>query len=226
MKAVLHSVANRLLTRVDRSLYETDDFVVVSNNCWGAEIYRRLGKPYNTPFVGLAIWGPDYLRLLQDFDRYMRSELVFVDDSRYWDGKPDFPVGILGGEIEILFIHYKNRGEARNKWERRTERMLRITDKDRYFFKYCDRDDATPQMIAAFHDLPYKNKVSFGIEDLSIPNHIRMRESDEGRMVVDGKKLYRYTFRYFDPLRWVTDGRRTSNAYGRFKAWARLATQY
>ena len=29
-------------------------FTIVSNNCWGAELYPLLGRPYETPFVRLV----------------------------------------------------------------------------------------------------------------------------------------------------------------------------
>ena len=223
----VRSLVNRVLTRIDRQLYRPEEFVVVSNNCWGAEIYRRLGKPYNTPFVGLAIWGPDYLKLLQDFDRYMDSELTFTDNSQRWPfaERPKFPVGLLDGELEILFIHYGTEQEAYDKWTRRTARMKKVRDKNRYFYKYCDRDDATSEMLRQFHRLPFKNKVSFGVEPLPIKAHYQVAEADGNqKMVVDGKALYRFSFNYLDVLHWITTGEMRGNAYSKVKAKGRLTT--
>ena len=93
--------------RIDKILYRKNNFVVVSNNCWGAEIYKRLDLEYNTPFVGLFFYGPDYIKLLENFDYYMNKELSFVNESKWSKKTILFPIGKLD-DIEIHFMHYKN----------------------------------------------------------------------------------------------------------------------
>lgn len=96
-------------------------FTVVSNDCWSAEIYRYLNRPYNTPFVGLFLYGPDYARLLGDLDRNVRGPLDF--GSSRWVSAPTYPVGLLADEIEIHFLHYGSAEQARDTWHRRSARM-------------------------------------------------------------------------------------------------------
>lgn len=79
--------------KIDKFLYQNRDFVIVSNNCWGAEIYKRLELEYNTPFVGLMIYGPDYIKLLENFDYYIDRELSFISVSKWLEGACPYPIG-------------------------------------------------------------------------------------------------------------------------------------
>jgi len=196
------------LSKSDRRDMKDKPFVIISNNCWGAEVYQWYGRSYNSPFIGLYINGPCYHKLLSNFDYYMSQKLVFIEKSKYpqpdWD-KRTYPIANLG-DIEIHFSHHENKEIAREKWERRTERMLTVADKDNYYFKICDRR-GNGEFIEAFHKLPYKNKLSYslkGYKSLKNMNHIKVKEkAKEGNFVVNGKKLYKVTFLYFDLHQWL-----------------------
>ena len=177
------------------------DFVIISNNCWGAEIYKRYNKPYNTPFIGLFLYGPDYIKLLQDFKYYMALPLVFVNQSR-WEKELKYPVGKLD-DIEIHFMHYANEEEAALKWQRRLARMNRVTEDDEYYFKICDRAETSEKIIRDFHHLPFSNKISFGINDYQIKNHIVIIENDNNVCVPDGVKLYLIMNKYIKIDKWI-----------------------
>ncbi len=200
----------------DRLKYNPKDFVIISNNCWGAELYQRLGVRYNTPFVGLFICGPDYVKMLGNLEHYLNSELTFKSTSNYFSPAPAYPIGDLAG-IEIHFVHYKSEVEAHEKWTRRAKRMLEEKDRTKYYLKICDRDFADETVIREFHKLPFPNKISFGVKELEEPNHIKIEENEDGKFVPDGVVLYRKCYRYIDILKWVTSGRRVSNAYSRLK---------
>lgn len=204
----LRDLFKESLSKSDRKDMKDKPFVIICNNCWGAEVYQWYGRSYNSPFVGLFIHGPCYHKLLSNFDFYMNQKLEFIEKSKYkqpyWDTRT-YPIANLG-DIEIHFSHFKDKEIAKEKWERRTERMLKVTDKDNYFFKICDRrgNDA---FIEAFHKLPYKNKISYALKDyksLKNVNHIKINEkAKEGNYVVNGKKLYKITFLYFDLHQWL-----------------------
>ena len=134
-------------------------FVVISNNCFGAEVYQWYQRPYNTPFIGLFIYGPCYFKLLSNFDHYMDQDLEFIEKSKYTEPHRAwlYPIARLD-DIEIHFSHYENEEIAREKWTRRTARMKKEKDKDNYFFKICDRD-GNDKLIEDFHRLPYKKKI-------------------------------------------------------------------
>lgn len=197
-------------SREQRSL-SNKDFVIVSRNCWGGQIYQQLNMPYNTPFVGLFFYGPCYMKLLKDFDRYMGVDLNFIPVSKYKDAKNDYPIGVLD-DIEIHFQHYSNEDEAHSKWNRRKKRMLLQQDKNHYFFMICDRRGVTPEDLTDFHGLPFKNKVSFSINPMlgeKTEEHIILRQqsNDKRTFAVNGKKLYKLTFLYFDVIQWLNTGK-------------------
>ena len=207
-KRKIRDVFKETLSKSDRKDINGKPFVIISDDCWGAEIYQWYGRPYNTPFVGLFIFGPCYYKLLSNFDFYMSQKLEFIEKSKYasprWDDVV-YPIGKLA-DIEIHFLHYENKEIALEKWERRTERMLTETDKNNYFFKISDRE-RNDEFIEDFHKLPYKNKISYSLKDyksLKNVNHIKINEkSKKGNYVVNGKKLYKLSFLYFDLHKWL-----------------------
>lgn len=197
----------KILSKKDIELLKDKKFVIISDDCWGGELYNWYSKPYNTPFVGLFIYGPCFIKLLSNFEHYISQKLNFLEVSKYKDRVKDYPVALLD-DIELHFLHYSSDDEAREKWERRTSRMLEEKNMDNYFFKICDRERAEKEHLLKFHDLPYKNKVSFAVKDyaeLKGKNHIKMIESYKNRnkKVHNGKKVFKLTFLYFNLNKWL-----------------------
>lgn len=222
MKRKLIYYLKKGVQRIDRLIYKNKEFVIISNNCWGAELYKRLGVEYNTPFVGLFIFGPDYLKLLENLDYFLKCELTFKNESKWVDHSLNYPIGLLD-DIEIHFMHYKDEKEAWHKWGRRLDRMNKITDKNKYFFKICDRDFVDSDILKKFHDLPYKNKISFGISKLNLQNHFKIKENENNKTVPDGITLYRYSYKYIDVLEWINSENITKNTYSKIKSVANIA---
>ncbi len=186
------------------------DFVIISRNCWGGQVYQYLQKPYNTPFVGLFLFGPCYMKLLSNFDDYMQLEMEFIPVSKYPESKNNYPIGILK-DVEIHFQHYETIEEAKDKWNRRRDRMLENTNKDNYFFMVCDRRRINAQDLTNFHELPFKNKVSFAFFNISANktiNHIRFFNSRNNKTnrIPNGKKRFKLSFLYFDVVHWLNSG--------------------
>src|SRR5580658_2143796 len=100
----------------------TRHFSIISINCWGGEIYRDLDIPYQTPFINLYLELPCFVGFLENFDTAIRAPLEFVEESRY-HGKLAFPIGLIMGTYEIHFMHYRSQEEAREKWNRRRDRI-------------------------------------------------------------------------------------------------------
>ena len=133
------------------------NWAIVSNNCWGAGLYQERRLRYNTPFVGLFLYPDDYVMLLQNFRALMSQQVSFREGSRL--GPRSYPVGVLGGEVEIQFMHYQGQDEALRKWSARAARLP--VDDDALYFKACDREGFAPAHLAAFGALPFRNKVAF-----------------------------------------------------------------
>ena len=192
----------------DRKNLKNSDFVLISRNCWGGQVYQQLGLPYNSPFVGLFFFGPCYMKLLRNFDAYMNMDLGFIEKSRYPEALNDYPIGVLG-DVEIHFQHYGNKEEAKQKWEKRKKRMMAV-EKDNYFYTICDRRGTTIVDILEFHTFNFKNKLSFSfdkIEGLTNRQHIKfnLSKSNIERMPPNGKKRFKLSFLYFDIVRWLNE---------------------
>lgn len=151
---------------LDQLQLKNRDFTVISNDCWGAEVYKHFDLPFNTPFIGLMLMAPCYLEFLARPRHYAAQPLVFQPASRYdeinriranW--KHTFPIATLGTDeedgksIEIQFLHYESEAEAREKWNRRVSRM----NWDNLFVKFDgSKDFATTELVHEFDQLPYK----------------------------------------------------------------------
>lgn len=197
------------LCKKDILLLKNKKFVIIANNCWGGEVYSWFKRPYNSPFVGLYLHGPCFVKLLSNFSHNMSHELKFVNSSAYSTIVPNYPVAMLN-DAEIHFLHYKSEEEAREKWNRRTSRMFEESDMDNYFFKICDLNGGGESVLKKFHELPFRNKVSFGIKNyasLKSKNHIKIKESykNKGETVPNGVKLFKLVFLYFDIPKWLSN---------------------
>ncbi|MBC7630435.1 DUF1919 domain-containing protein [Aeromicrobium sp.] len=109
---------------MDRRRVAEAPFTIISDDCWGAEVHRHLGRRYNTPFVGLFLYPPCFLALANDPRRYLAADLRFLERSAYASAPfpLEFPVAALD-DIEIHFLHFRSRGDAEAKWYARRERM-------------------------------------------------------------------------------------------------------
>ncbi|GAA4306357.1 DUF1919 domain-containing protein [Aestuariibaculum suncheonense] len=200
---------NKHFKNKDVALLKNTDFVIIANNCFAGQVYKSFGLPYNTPFVGMFLYGPCYLKLLQDFKRYMNEELVFVEESVYKDREKTYPVAKLG-DIELHFSHYNSEKEASEKWHRRRNRMLENFDLDNFYFIISDRERVDDEVIKDFHKLPFKNKLSFGaktIDSLGAFEHVALFQAFKRKQTqaLGGTKLFKISPLYFDFENWINE---------------------
>jgi uncharacterized protein (DUF1919 family) len=202
----------KAIVKKERELLGAKEFVIISDNCWGGAAYQWYDKPYNSPFVGLGIYGECYIKLLSNFDHYINLPLEFKPQQQskhaYRFKEEYYPMAVLE-DIEIHFVHYQSIEEVLSKWTKRKDRMLKITNKDQYFFKMCDDWKANSKQIQQFHQLPFKNKISFvpntqvniqSAEQIAVyQRHARNKVS-----VPNGLGLFKITFLYFDLSQWLS----------------------
>lgn len=136
------------------------NFSVISNNCWAGRLYQYLDMPYLSPTAGLYFFAPDYIKFVSDLHRYLNTPLRFInpEESKYYEeikkrGQTEKPIGILD-DVEIVFLHYKTKEEAEEKWNRRKERV----NFDNIILKFSRMDLCTEKEIAEFDSLPFQNK--------------------------------------------------------------------
>ena len=184
-------------------------FVILSNNCWGYELYGAIGREYNTPFIGLFLMPECYLRFLENFDNCISSELTFTHNSKYYDQPKPYPIGVLEVGIEIHFLHYTSEKEARDKWGRRMARMKSaLASGAEIYCKLCDCEGCTPEHLARFHRLGFAQKISIGLQKFSHNQHLHVPflRNNDGTALIDGARLYKKRYSYFDITQWILTG--------------------
>ncbi len=154
---------NPLLAKGRRAKLNRTDFSIISNNCWAGSVYRRYGLPYGSPTVGLYFFADDYVKFASRLHYYTSQSLEFIDaaQSRYFaqlceKGEADKIVARLD-DVEIVFLHYPTREEAKEKWVRRCSRV----NWDNVFIKFSQMNGCTYNDLAAFDAIPFNNKICF-----------------------------------------------------------------
>ena len=144
----------------NRKLIRRRDFTIISNNCWAGKAYQYLDMPYLSPTVGLYFFAEDYLRFVSNLRYYLSLDLTFIpaEESRYVEtlrerNQLHVPIGILD-DVEIIFLHYKSCEEAKEKWDRRRQRV----NYDNIILKFSNTNLCTNECMRKFNNLPYQNK--------------------------------------------------------------------
>lgn len=176
-----------------RNRLKNKNFTIISDNCWGGFVYQYFGLKYNTPFIGLFLFSPDYINLLKNFNQVISNELKFIEpeESRYKDILKSYgtygiyPIGILNKNIEIHFLHYKTEQEALQKWTNRVKRI----NYDKILFKFCDRDLCSEKLIKEFDNLNLNNKICFTSKKYDYDCVVKIEECD-GMPCVSDEWIY------------------------------------
>lgn len=180
----------KLISHIRVKKLKNKDFTMISNNCFAGWIYRRYNLPYLTPTVGLFIMPKDYIKFLNNLKYYMEKELKFIspNESKYKDyissidnrfGK--YPIGVLE-DIELHFLHYKDKEEALEKWNRRKQRI----NWNNIVVKFSEQNKCEKEDIEEFFKTAYENKICFVAKDDSkIDGAIQIKEFKTNGYTVD-----------------------------------------
>lgn len=218
VKQQLQRRRDQLFASYESRRLKRKPYVIISNNCWGYELYQATGREYNTPFIGLFLFPDCYLRLLENFEDCIAQELQFKEQSKYYAQKKHYPIGVLGDDIEIHFLHYSSEAEARTKWSRRVERMqLARAAGAELYVKLCDAENCGQSELARFHALPFSHKLSLGFQAFKHPRHLHIPflGNKAGTALVDGAKLFKKRYSYFDVTQWLLTGEITKTICSR-----------
>lgn len=154
-------IGDRLCARYERSRLRRKDFSIICDDCIVLGIYHKFGLQYTTPTLGLFFYPEDYINFLEKFEYLIRQPLRFTDTSRHTEANKlrktmHYPIGILGENVEIQFLHYKDKKEAADKWERRTRRI----NFKNLFFIYSGGEQALKEgFLARYQKLPFVHKI-------------------------------------------------------------------
>jgi uncharacterized protein (DUF1919 family) len=180
--------------------FTANDFCIIANNCWGAEIYKRYNLPFNTPIIGLYFYPEDYLNFISDLEKNLTTEITFIKDSKNIKDQVH-PVGIIN-DIEVHFLHYDSEQEAYDKWTKRCKRVPNNPSK--LFFKFDDRDGATAEHIHRFHQMKLSNSICFTKDSFSeYVNNFKIPMATSASSVMDGYDQFYLADKYFELDKWL-----------------------
>lgn len=151
------------LSKVRRNKIKNKNFTIISNNCWGGYVYRYYGLEYNSPTIGGYFFSEDYIKFLKKLDYYLEQEIRIIEtkESKWYSilkarGEESVIVGKIN-DIEYIFLHYKSKEEAIEKWNRRKRRI----NKKKLLFKFSEMNECTLELLNEFNNLKLKNKICF-----------------------------------------------------------------
>lgn len=163
-------------------------------------MYQSCKLPYNSPFIGLYMYAPEYISLLRNLNYNLVQPLHFIrhESSKYKEIVPqNYIIGTLGSTgIEIVFMHYHLEEEALEKWNRRLKRI----NWDNMIVKFSDTDfGCTDDLITEFDKLPYAHKVCFtATPHPNCKSVVTMKEYADKEYVL---YEWAYSYRYYDFVR-------------------------
>jgi uncharacterized protein (DUF1919 family) len=203
VQRIQYAVSADSQSRRQKLLPQNRPFTVVANDCWGAEVYKDFGLPFDTPFIGLFVPGSCFMKLVSDFKQIVTSPIRFTKESRF-ERDPDFidkgyPIGILADDIELHFLHYDSEADAASKWSRRVERIVF----DRLFFKISadGKYPFTDEEVRRFGELPIPRKLV--LTRRSFPDVACAVSVPADDYLENGKLMYERTHKYVDMATWL-----------------------
>jgi uncharacterized protein (DUF1919 family) len=209
-----YKLAEYLYCSIQRKRIANTDFTIISNNCWGGGVYEDLGLPYKTPTVGLFFFAPCYLKFIQNIGEYTKMNLEFIDVSKYdkankLKSEHNYPIGLLGVDIEIHFLHYKTKEEAVEKWNRRKQRI----NFDNLFFAFSDSEGYDLNELRQFDTLPYP-KVFFSSHKIDGIESLIWLKKFRKKAHIGDIYTYPWTYRWqFDVVKWLNNQSKTKKLH-------------
>lgn len=138
---------------------------IIANNCSGWKMYCDLHQQYASPTIALQILPEEYPKFCNNLKYYMDQELTECKDltkahyaqiKRLIETEPYFPIGRLD-DIAVLFQHETDFNTAREKWNRRKERI----DYDNLVYMFCLDYPRYQKEAQEFKDLGLKKSFVF-----------------------------------------------------------------
>lgn len=170
-KGVSDIISPVMIPKRKRKLVNTD-FTIISNNCWGGIVYEWYGLKKNTPTAGVWFFADDYLRFVSNLKYYLSLEIQIIPiekSKRYKEildaQSTECPVGVID-DVEVIFLHYKDPIVAKEKWEKRKERV----NYDNLIIKFSYMNGCTPDMLQQFENMKFHDYVAKKIMFINKPN--------------------------------------------------------
>lgn len=198
------------------------DISILCNNCTGGFVLHDLGIRFNSPTINMFFHGLDFFDFVEHFEYYIQQPLIENKNPNYGSITTTYPVAILnGGEkyrnLELHFLHYSSFEEAKDKWNKRKERLNMNGDNLYLIWSFVgmEKDEKLYQRA---QNLPVKNKVIFVNHPVDIEKYpsffyIKGFENNKGLGIISqysgfwGKRYYDQ----FDFVNWINKGKNRGN---------------
>ena len=105
LKNKLKRIVYPIINFIPRRRLKNKNFTIICDNCWAGKVYQELGLPYQTPFVGMFVFSPDYIKMLKNLKHYLSGDipLKFVKESKYIkDFDNAYPLALLD-DLNFIF---------------------------------------------------------------------------------------------------------------------------
>lgn len=162
LSTIKWNITDKIFSWIPRAKLKNRNFSIIGNNCFVGGMYHKYGLKYTTPTIWTYIYSDDYLRMLDNLDWYLSQPLEFTQISKHKISKEFtkitgqiYPIGLLGGDVEIHFMHYTTQQMAKEKWTTRLKRFRR----DNLFVVFSDSRDFKEAHLEKFAQLPFEHKI-------------------------------------------------------------------
>ncbi|MDO7173359.1 DUF1919 domain-containing protein [Mariniflexile sp. AS56] len=192
----IYNHRNKISKNLSKRLIK-DKFTIISDDCWGGQIYNQLEIPYYTPTVGLWIGGHDYIQFIENLSKANAANLYNANSNE------TYPVG-QSAYAKFHFLHYKNFDIAVNTFQRRYQRI----NWNKLLYKIdLEKPGMNADHIKKWNEMKLPNSIAFYSDRVlkewsgDIHNGVYIKN-----WVLDGALMFDISRRSFNVFKWLNTG--------------------
>lgn len=188
----LRNAASRYISR----MLLPHTFSIISDDCWGGQIYRQYRIQYSTPTVGLYINIPEYINFLRNIKSEQITNLQFLSTDK------KFPVARTP-YAKLYFMHYNSVEEAKIKFSTRYNRIKwsRLLVKIDF-----GRPGVRMSDIEEWNSMKIPNSIALYSPNTPLPDSGIYNGLLVSDWVLDGAKMFNITRKHFNIYAWINKG--------------------
>jgi uncharacterized protein (DUF1919 family) len=156
---------HKYITKINKHKLTNNSFSIFCSNCIGGIIYHNMNLQFQSPTINLWIKNKDFIKMMQNLEHYLESELVEVFDKTV-----KYPIGMID-DVLIHFNHYKSFNEANIKWNERKQRI----DFENLYFMLSD-EGLSYDDIVALENVRCKRLIIFTAKDYGLPYCFQLKK--------------------------------------------------
>ena len=183
---------------VERKKINKNHITIISRDCIGGILYKRLNIRFDSPTINLYFNNRDFIVFCENLNEFINTELKEYKTLNY-----KYPVGILEnniGSVKIYFMHYNDFESAKQAWDKR---KLRI-HYDNLYIIFDAKHNIDEEILNRFKNIKCKNKIilSSNVNVEKYPFAYNMKcYKEECETLIKYPSKYHYK-RYLDEVNW------------------------